>query len=73
MVLDQGNTSTTDLWVGDAGETVKLLNTGTVEASGSVEAPSVVATGGGFSGTGLQVSGSVSAGSYRIDLLPALP
>jgi hypothetical protein len=72
-VLDQGNTSTTDLWVGDAGETVKLLNTGTVEASGSVEAPSVVATGGGFSGTGLQVSGSVSAGSYRIDLLPALP
>jgi len=72
-VLDEGNTATTDLWIGDGGETVKLLNTGTVEASGSVEAPSVVATGGGFSGTALQVGGSVSAGSYRIDLLEVLP
>jgi hypothetical protein len=72
-VLSAGNTSTTDLWIGIGGQTVQLLNTGTVEASGSVEAPSVVATGGGFSGTGLQVSGSVSAGSYRIDLLPVLP
>ena len=72
-VLNAGNTSTTDLWIGLGGQTVKLLNNGTVEASGTVEAPSVVATGGGFSGTGLQVSGSVSANSYRIDLLATLP
>lgn len=44
-----------------------------VTATGTVEGASVVATGGGFSGTALQVSGSVSAGSYRIDLLPTLP
>ena len=73
QVLDEGNTSTTDLWVGDSGQTVKLLGTGKVEASASVEAPSVVASGGGFSGTALQVSGSVAAGSYRIDQLNTLP
>lgn len=82
-VLDEGNTATTDLWIGAGGETVKLLNTGKVEASATVEAPSVVATGGGFSGTALQVSGLVSsqevqtdqitAISFRIDLLPSLP
>ena len=43
-VLDEGNTSTTDLWVGDNGQTVKLLNTGKVEASTSVEAPAVKGT-----------------------------
>ena len=37
-VLDEGNTATTDLWIGDGGETVKLLNTGTVEASADVKA-----------------------------------
>ena len=55
-VLDNGNTSTTDLWIGAGGETVKLLNTGIVEASVKVTAPSVEATGAGFSGTALQLS-----------------
>ena len=35
-VLDNGNTSTTDLWIGANGETVKLLNTGSVEATGGI-------------------------------------
>ena len=43
-ILDQQNTSTTDLWVGDSGETVKLLNTGDVEASVSVKAPAIEGT-----------------------------
>ena len=65
-VLDKGNTSTTDLWIGDNGQTVKLLNTGAVEASG------------GFSGSELQVTGtikgaSVEADAIRIDLMPTLP
>ena len=55
-VLDNGNTSTTDLWIGTGGETVKLLNTGTLEASAAVKGPSVEATGAGFSGTALQLS-----------------
>lgn len=60
-VLDEGNTSTTDLWVGDSGQTVKLLNTGKVEASVEVKAATLEATG------------DVKAGAFRIDLLPTLP
>jgi len=37
-VLDEGNTAITDLWIGNDGETVKLLNTGNVEASADVKA-----------------------------------
>ena len=43
-VLDNGNTSTTDLWIGDGGETVKLLNNGVVDASNGLKAPAVEAT-----------------------------
>ena len=57
---------------------VNLTASGNVDgvnltATGTVEGSSLVATGGGFSGTAVQVSGSVSAGSYRIDLLNTLP
>ena len=62
QVLDEGNTSTTDLWVGESGQTVKLLKSGKVEASATLEAPSVVADGGGFSGTALQLSGGATVG-----------
>ena len=32
-VLDEGNTSTTDLWIGQNGESVRLLNSGRVECT----------------------------------------
>ena len=60
-VLDEGNTSTTDLWVGDGGETVKLLNTGKVVASDEVQAPRVTATT------------EIVSANFRIDLLTTLP
>ena len=37
-VLDNGNTATVSLWIGDNGETIKLLPTGSLEASGGVTA-----------------------------------
>ena len=61
QVLDTGNTSTTDLWVGTGGATVKLLNTGNVEASATVKGAAVEATG------------DVKGAAFRIDLLSALP
>ena len=33
-VLDEGNTSTTELWIGSGGNNVVLRNSGTVEAKG---------------------------------------
>ena len=60
-VLDEGNTSTTDLWIGKDGETVKLLGTGTLEASVQVKTATLEATG------------DVKAAAFRIDLLSTLP
>ena len=57
-VLNAGNTSTTDLWIGTGGQTVKLLNTGTVETSGAVQAGGM--NSGYFTGTVLNSTGSVS-------------
>ena len=48
QVLDTGNTSTTDLWVGDNGETVKLLNSGIVESSGTIRNTARSITAGSF-------------------------
>lgn len=62
QVLDTGNTSTTDLFVGTGGETVKLQNTGTLDASADVKA-----------GGNVEAAGDVKAGAFRIDLLPTLP
>ena len=59
-VLDEGNTATTDLWIGTGGETVKLLGTGTVEASKLVSTKEVQ-------------TDEITAISFRIDLLPSLP
>ena len=41
-VLDAGNTSTTDLWIGDAGQAVKLLKTGDIEVSSKAKSASTV-------------------------------
>ena len=42
-VLDNGNTSTTDLWIGKDGETVKLLGTGNVEATKAFKSSPAIA------------------------------
>ena len=62
QVLDTGNTSTTDLFVGTGGETVKLQNTGTLDASTDVKA-----------GGNVEATGYVKAAAFRIDLLALLP
>jgi hypothetical protein len=63
-VLDQGNASTTNLWIGDSGQTVKLLNTGTVEASAAMQAGTTVTaggmSGGYFTGTALSNVGNLT-------------
>ena len=59
-VLDAGNTSDTDLWIGASGETVRLQNNGTIEASVKLSTPEVAAE-------------QVKAISFRIDLLTTLP
>ena len=63
-VLDEGNTSTTDLWIGTGGETVKLLGTGTVEASEAVK----INTNKSSGRPGLSVDGDISmnAGGYSL-------
>ena len=61
-VLDEGNTSITDLWIGNDGEIVKLLNTGALDASTDVKA-----------GGNVEATGDVKAAAFRIDLLATLP
>lgn len=48
QVLDTGNTSTTDLWIGDNGQTAKLLNTGIIESSGTIRNTARTITAGSF-------------------------
>ena len=48
QVLDTGNTSTTDLWIGDNGETAKLLNSGIIESSGTIRNTARTITAGSF-------------------------
>ena len=59
-ILDQQNTATTDLWIGESGETVKLLKSGDIEASQVVRCIKLETV-------------EVLAQKYRIDQLTTLP
>ena len=59
-MLDVGNTSITDLWIGNDGETVKLLKEGKVVVSDEVQALRVTA------------NTEIVSANFRIDLLTTL-
>ena len=63
-VLDEGNTSTTDLWIGDSGQTVSLKNTGIIDASRLIRINTDKSSGR----PGLSVDGDISmnAGGYGL-------
>ena len=60
-VLDEGNTSTTQLWIGVDGQTAKLLPTGVIQASDSLRADNSALIGTNFNSgdqTGIVLSGT---------------
>ena len=59
-ILDQQNTATTDLWIGENGEVVKLLKSGDIEVSQVVRCIKLETT-------------EVLSTKYRIDQLTTLP